>query len=60
LQCHGQTNVIGEKSWETTVLDDFDELCEAGLNHPSMDEIAGLFGADATEPATQQPEQAAR
>ena len=60
LQYRGKANVIGEKSWETTVLDDFAELHKAGLNHPLMDEIASLFGADATEPAAQTPEQAAR
>ena len=47
LQYRGKTNVVGEKPWDTTVLDDFAELRQAGLNHPLMEEIAGLFGEDA-------------
>ena len=29
----------GEKSWETSVLEDFAEIRKAGIAHPLMDEI---------------------
>ena len=59
LQYRGKTNVVGEKSWETAVLDDFAELRKAGLNHPLMDEIEGLFSqTNLVQP--DEPDQAAR
>ena len=42
LQYRGKTNVVGQKSWETLVLDDFAELRKTGLTHPLMDEIEML------------------
>jgi hypothetical protein len=55
----GKTNVgIGDKTWETFVLDDFAELRKAGLHHPLMDEIENAFTLEKTaEPNTAQPEQ---
>jgi hypothetical protein len=35
--------VLGEKSWDTGVLEDFSALREAKLMHPLMDEIEKLF-----------------
>ena len=61
VQYRGKSNVVGEKSWETTVLDDFAELRKAGLTRPLMDEIESVFGKEETaEPGTAQPEQAAQ
>jgi len=61
LQYRGKTNVVGEKSWETTVLDDFAEMRKAGLSELLMDEIESVFGKEeAAEPGTAQPEQAAQ
>jgi tetratricopeptide (TPR) repeat protein len=60
LKYGGTNNVQEEKSWETIILDDFTAIREADLTHPLMDEIAELFGKNVAEPATPQPEQAAR
>jgi tetratricopeptide (TPR) repeat protein len=45
LQYRGKKKVLGEKSWETAVLEDFAELRKAGLTHPLMDEIEKRFAA---------------
>jgi tetratricopeptide (TPR) repeat protein len=45
LAHRGIRNVLGEKSWETAVLEDFAELRAARLMHPLMDEIEQLFTA---------------
>jgi tetratricopeptide (TPR) repeat protein len=45
LAHRGARNVVGEKSWETAVLEDFAELRAAKLTHPLMDEIEQLFTA---------------
>jgi hypothetical protein len=45
LKYRGEKNVRGEKSRETTVLEDFAELRKARLTHPLMDEIEGKFSA---------------
>jgi hypothetical protein len=37
--------VVGEKSWETVVMEDFAELRDAKLMHPLMDEIEKRFAA---------------
>jgi tetratricopeptide (TPR) repeat protein len=50
LQYRGRNNVVGEKSWETVVLEDFDALRKAGLVHPLMDEIEKQFIARAKPP----------
>jgi hypothetical protein len=43
LKYRGTKNVVGEKSWEAAVLEDFAELRKAGLTHPLMDEIEKQF-----------------
>jgi hypothetical protein len=35
--------VVDDKSWEATVLDDFDEFRKRALSNPLMDEIEKLF-----------------
>jgi tetratricopeptide (TPR) repeat protein len=45
LQYRGEKKVQGEKSWETSVLEDFAELRKAGLTHPLMDEIEKRLAA---------------
>ena len=55
LQYRGKTNVVGEKSWETLVLDDFAELRKTGLTHPLMDEIAPLEEASVPRVEAAQP-----
>jgi tetratricopeptide (TPR) repeat protein len=42
LQCRGTKNVIGNKSWEAVILEDFAELRKAGLQSPLMNEIEEL------------------
>src|SRR5262249_7050814 len=39
MQYRGEQNVVGEKSWEKSVIDDFAELRGAGLTHPLMEKI---------------------
>jgi hypothetical protein len=41
LRYRGARNVSGERSWETSVLEDFAEMRKAGIAHPLMDEIEG-------------------
>ena len=43
LRYRGEKRVSGEKSWETTVLEGFARLRQAGLIHPLMDEIEALI-----------------
>jgi tetratricopeptide (TPR) repeat protein len=43
LKYRGAKNVVAEKSWETSVLEDFGELRKAGLAHPLMDEVEKTF-----------------
>jgi tetratricopeptide (TPR) repeat protein len=43
LRYRGEQRVVGDKSWEAAVLEDFAELRQAGLTHPLMDEIEALF-----------------
>jgi hypothetical protein len=43
LQYRGEPKVVGEKTWEQVVLDDFAELRGAGLTHPLMDQIEKQF-----------------
>ena len=45
LQYRGEKNVRNGKSWETVVLEDFNELRQIGLTHPLMDEIETKFTA---------------
>jgi tetratricopeptide (TPR) repeat protein len=45
LKYRGREKVVGEKSWETSVLDDFAEIRKARLTHPLMAEIEKLFAA---------------
>src|SRR5262245_59224293 len=45
LRFRGTTKVIGDKSWEICVLDDFAELRQAGLTPSLMDEIETLFAS---------------
>jgi hypothetical protein len=45
IQYRGTKNVHDEKSWETTILDDFADLRKAGLTNPLMDEIEKQFTA---------------
>jgi tetratricopeptide (TPR) repeat protein len=45
LQYRGTQNVLGEKSWETCILEDFANLRKAGLTNPLMDEIEKQFTA---------------
>jgi hypothetical protein len=39
LRYRGAKKVIGEKSWETLILEDFAVFTKAGLSHPLMQEI---------------------
>jgi tetratricopeptide (TPR) repeat protein len=39
LNYRGAMKVVGDKSWEVIILEDFAELRKAGLSHPLMDEI---------------------
>jgi tetratricopeptide (TPR) repeat protein/energy-coupling factor transporter ATP-binding protein EcfA2 len=39
LQYRGAKNVLGEKAWETVVLEDFAEMRQKGLTRPLMEEI---------------------
>src|SRR5262249_26487101 len=43
IRYRGEKNVVGDKSWETAVLEDFAELRKAGLTHPLMGEIEKRF-----------------
>jgi tetratricopeptide (TPR) repeat protein len=43
LKYRGAKNVIGDKSWEDNILEDFAELRNARLSHPLMDEIERKF-----------------
>ena len=43
LKYRGVKNVLGEKSWDAVIFDDFTELRMAGLTHPLMDEIEKLL-----------------
>jgi tetratricopeptide (TPR) repeat protein len=43
LKYRGREKVVDEKSWETSVLDDFAEMRKAGLTHPLMIEIEKRF-----------------
>jgi tetratricopeptide (TPR) repeat protein len=45
LAHRGAKNVLGEKSWEAVMMDDFAELREAKLMHSLMDEIEKRFTA---------------
>jgi tetratricopeptide (TPR) repeat protein len=45
LKYRGRQKVVGEKSWEASVLDDFAEMRKAGLTHPLMSEIEKRFAA---------------
>jgi hypothetical protein len=45
LRYRGEQRVVGDKSWEAAVLEDFTELRQAGLTHPLMDEIEALFAS---------------
>src|SRR5262249_17989936 len=47
LRCRGEKNVVGEKPWESVVLEDFAEMRKAGLGNPLMDEIEKQFAHDA-------------
>jgi tetratricopeptide (TPR) repeat protein len=38
LRYRGEKKVLGDKSWEAGVLEDFAELRKAGLTHPLMDD----------------------
>jgi hypothetical protein len=43
LKYRGQQNVVGEKSWEAVILEDFAEFQKAGLTHPLMQDIEKAF-----------------
>jgi len=45
LRYRGTPKVLGEKSWDAVVLEDFAELRKAGLAHPLMDEIEKQLAA---------------
>jgi tetratricopeptide (TPR) repeat protein len=45
LRYRGELRVVGDKSWETAVLEDFAELRQVKLTHPLMDEIEALFAS---------------
>jgi hypothetical protein len=45
LHYRGEQRVVGDKSWEAAVLEDFAELRQAKLTHPLMDEIQTLFAS---------------
>jgi tetratricopeptide (TPR) repeat protein len=45
LRYRGEQRLMGDKSWETAVLEDFAELRRAKLTHPLMDEIEALFAS---------------
>jgi tetratricopeptide (TPR) repeat protein len=45
LRYRGELRVVGDKSWETAVLEDFAEFRQAKLTHPLMDEIEALFAS---------------
>jgi hypothetical protein len=45
LRYRGEQRVVGDKSWEAAVVEDFAELRQAGLTHPLMDEIETLFAS---------------
>jgi hypothetical protein len=38
LRSRREKKVLGDKSWEAGVLEDFAELRKAGLTHPLMDD----------------------
>jgi hypothetical protein len=41
----GEKNVQGDKSWETSILEDFDDLRKNGFRSPPMDEVEKMFAA---------------
>jgi tetratricopeptide (TPR) repeat protein len=43
MKYRGAKNVVGEKSWEASVIEDLAELRTAGLTHPLMNEIEKTF-----------------
>jgi tetratricopeptide (TPR) repeat protein len=43
LRYRSEKDVLNGKSWETKVIEDFDELQKAGLSNPLMDEIEKRF-----------------
>jgi eukaryotic-like serine/threonine-protein kinase len=45
LKYRGREKVVDQKSWETSVLEDFAEMRKAGLAHPLMTEIEKRFAA---------------
>jgi tetratricopeptide (TPR) repeat protein len=45
LKYRGEKDVQGQNSWETVILNDFEEIRKAGLTHPLMDEIERRFRA---------------
>ena len=45
LQYRGTKNIVGAKSWETVILEDFAELGEAGLSDPMVAEIERRYAA---------------
>ena len=45
LQYRGHQKLLGEKSWEVIVLEDFTKLGKVGLTHPLMDEIEKDFSS---------------
>jgi tetratricopeptide (TPR) repeat protein len=45
MQYRGNVKARGDKTWHAVILGDFDELREAGLTHPLMDEIESKLAA---------------
>ena len=43
LKYRGAQKVVGDKSWEAVILEDFAEFRKAGLTHPLMQEIEKRF-----------------
>jgi hypothetical protein len=43
LKYWGAQKVVGDKSWEAVILEDFAEFRKAGLTHPLMQEIEKRF-----------------
>jgi len=51
LQYKGRQKVLGERSWEDVVLNDFSELRRASLTQPLMGEVEKLFGHSSSKVA---------
>jgi tetratricopeptide (TPR) repeat protein len=45
LKYRAEKNVQGDKSWETIILEDFDDLRKNGFQNPPMDEVEKAFAA---------------